>query len=102
MWGKKNLFFFNIVDETKAAKLFIVLYNMHQLPHLASISRRESPSERSDPQGRNNAMNVWQVMNEDFDLPKKYEVTDYLGSGAYGVVGAAVDTETKETFALKK
>lgn len=48
------------------------------------------------------ATNVWQVMNEDFELSSQYEVTDYLGSGAYGVVCAAIDTNTLETIAIKK
>lgn len=67
------------------------------------FSRRESPGEcGSEPKKRGGATNVWQVMNEDFDLPMKYEIVDYLGSGAYGVVCAAIDVETKETFAIKK
>jgi mitogen-activated protein kinase 15 len=42
--------------------------------------------------------------NEDIDkdILKKYEVSQKLGKGAYGVVWKAMDKKTKETVALKK
>lgn len=44
----------------------------------------------------------WNVRGERFLLDERYNVLDYLGSGAYGVVCAAFDNETKEYVAVKK
>ncbi len=33
-------------------------------------------------------INTWQVMGETFEIDSNYQVIDYLGSGAYGVVCA--------------
>ena len=35
---------------------------------------------------------VYKIMGSRFELPKRYEVIDPMGSGAYGVVIAAKDT----------
>lgn len=47
-------------------------------------------------------MEKWTVNSETFVLDKKYKVTQYLGSGAYGVVAAAYDTSTSTNVAIKK
>lgn len=41
-------------------------------------------------------------MNKDFSCGPRYELKKPLGSGAYGVVFAAIDTKTKEKVAIKK
>jgi serine/threonine protein kinase len=47
---------------------------------------------------------VYKIMGSRFELPKRYEVIDPMGSGAYGVVIAAKDTsETEDNLiAIKK
>ena len=47
-------------------------------------------------------MRVWHVMGESVELEARYKVTDYLGSGAYGMVCSVKDSETGETVAIKK
>lgn len=47
-------------------------------------------------------MNSWQVMGEIFQIDARYQVLDYLGAGAYGIVVAAKDKISNETFAIKK
>ncbi len=47
-------------------------------------------------------MNVWQVLNEAFELPSRYKINEFLGSGAYGVVVSAYDNILKHTVAIKK
>ncbi|CAH1761697.1 17231_t:CDS:10 [Entrophospora sp. SA101] len=42
------------------------------------------------------------VLNHNFLVDKKYEFIRELGQGAYGVVCAAKNTETKESVAIKK
>jgi serine/threonine protein kinase len=41
-------------------------------------------------------------MGETFSLHQRYEVTDYLGAGAYGVVCAARDSQSNKMIAIKK
>ncbi len=37
-------------------------------------------------------INTWQVMGETFEIDANYQVIDYLGAGAYGVVCAGMRT----------
>jgi serine/threonine protein kinase len=46
--------------------------------------------------------NCWKVMGEDFELPSKFKVVDFLGSGAYGVVCAVYDRNENCVVAIKK
>jgi mitogen-activated protein kinase 7 len=52
----------------------------------------------SDLQGRK----VFKVFNQDFVVDERYNVTKELGQGAYGIVCAAVNTQTTEGVAIKK
>uniref|UniRef100_A0A093UUE9 Mitogen-activated protein kinase spm1 n=1 Tax=Talaromyces marneffei PM1 TaxID=1077442 RepID=A0A093UUE9_TALMA len=52
----------------------------------------------SDLQGRK----VFKVFNQDFVVDERYNVTKELGQGAYGIVCAAVNTQTNEGVAIKK
>ena len=48
---------------------------------------------------------VWSVMGEHFELPARYQISDYLGAGAYGVVASAIDSSkhlSKCSIAIKK
>jgi serine/threonine protein kinase len=47
-------------------------------------------------------LHSWQVMGEVFEIDTRYQVVDYLGAGAYGIVVAAKDKVTNEMFAIKK
>lgn len=51
---------------------------------------------------RNRVVKSWQVMGEPFEIDAKYKVTDYLGSGAYGMVCAVHDFEDNSNVAIKK
>jgi mitogen-activated protein kinase 1/3 len=42
------------------------------------------------------------VNNNKFELPSKYTVTGLIGQGAYGIVVAGYDNETKQKVAIKK
>jgi len=45
-----------------------------------------------DPLGANKETHAYMVMGTRFEVDKKYEIIDPIGSGAYGVVIAAKDT----------
>lgn len=51
---------------------------------------------------RNRVFKSWQVVGEPFDLDTRYKVTDYLGSGAYGMVCAVHDYQDNSNVAIKK
>jgi serine/threonine protein kinase len=55
-----------------------------------------------DQKENQNLKNTWQVMGEDFCLDPRYNVTDYLGAGAYGVVCSVFDQITQRSYAVKK
>jgi len=46
-------------------------------------------------------MSSLKLMKE-WDVPKRYELREHLGSGSYGYVRAAYDSETKSTVAIKR
>ena len=52
----------------------------------------------ADLQGRK----VFKVFNQDSIVDERYNVTKELGQGAYGIVCAAVNTQTNEGVAIKK
>ncbi|KAJ9131290.1 Mitogen-activated protein kinase [Pleurostoma richardsiae] len=52
----------------------------------------------ADTQGRN----VFKAFGQDFIVGPEYTLTKELGRGAYGIVCAAVDTQTNEGVAIKK
>ena len=45
-----------------------------------------------DPNSANKDTHAYMVMGTRFEVDKKYEIIDPIGSGAYGVVIAAKDT----------
>ena len=45
---------------------------------------------------------VYSVLGTKFNIDKKFEVLDVVGSGAYGVVTAAKDIAAEEFVAIKK
>jgi len=49
-----------------------------------------------DPNADKKDTQTWSVMGTKFEIDKKYEVIDPIGSGAYGVVVAAKDTTIPE------
>lgn len=46
----------------------------------------------NDPDEANKDTHAYKVMDTTFVIPKKYEIIDLIGYGAYGVVVAAKDT----------
>jgi serine/threonine protein kinase len=46
--------------------------------------------------------NKWNVKGEVFNLPKRFDLVEHLGSGTYGVVCAAHDKELDCNIAIKK
>jgi serine/threonine protein kinase len=44
----------------------------------------------------------WVVNGEEFEVDSKYQLLEFLGSGAYGVVCSANDKTTNEMVAIKK
>jgi len=49
-------------------------------------------TKEDDPNSANKDTHAYMVMGTRFEIDKKYEVIDPIGSGAYGVVVAAKDT----------
>ena len=49
-------------------------------------------TKEDDPNAANKDTHAYMVMGTRFEIDKKYEVIDPIGSGAYGVVVAAKDT----------
>ncbi|KAF2399500.1 mitogen-activated protein kinase [Trichodelitschia bisporula] len=49
-----------------------------------------------------NGRKVFKVFNQEFVVDERYNVTKELGQGAYGIVCAAVHTQTGEGVAIKK
>ena len=41
-------------------------------------------------------MNIYQVLGSRFEVDKRYEIIDPVGSGAYGVVVAAKDLQAED------
>jgi hypothetical protein len=54
------------------------------------------------PATRKKTLDQWLVMGETFVLENDFTVTDYLGSGAYGVVCSALNTQDRCKVAVKK
>lgn len=44
----------------------------------------------------NNETNIYMVLGSKFEVDKRYEIIDPVGSGAYGVVVAAKDLESED------
>lgn len=44
----------------------------------------------------------WQILDDTFEVDIRYNVTDFLGAGAYGIVCAVHDNITDEFVAMKK
>ena len=45
---------------------------------------------------------TWKVTGERFILDSKYDILDYLGAGAYGIVCAITDKSDDRKYAVKK
>ena len=45
---------------------------------------------------------AFKVMGSEFNIDKRYQIIDPIGSGAYGLVVAAVDLKTGQRVAIKK
>jgi len=41
-------------------------------------------------------MHAYDVLNTRFEVDKRYEIIDPIGSGAYGIVVAAKDAESED------
>ena len=69
-----------------------------------SKSQQQLPPAIPFPQNYEAAIpyQIWHVMGEVLELPVRYKIIDYLGSGAYGTVCTVVDTNSGGTFAVKK
>ena len=66
-------------------------------------SKNQPPVQEEGPATGNNR--AWKVLGSRFELPPQFEIIDPVGSGAYGVVVAAKDSnEQSETnlVAIKK
>ena len=60
-------------------------------------SKKEPKVQKEeDPNSANKDTHAYMVMGTRFEVDKKYEIIDPIGSGAYGVVVAAKDTSVKE------
>lgn len=61
--------------------------------------------QRTTKEGSTADHNIYMVLGSKFEVDKRYEVIDPVGSGAYGVVVAAKDVEAEEEnnlVAIKK
>ncbi len=58
------------------------------------MDKKKEPKVRkeNDPNGDKKDTHSYMVMDTRFEIDKKYEIIDPIGSGAYGVVVAARDT----------
>jgi len=58
------------------------------------MDKKKEPKVRkeTDPNGDKKDTHSYMVMDTRFEIDKKYEIIDPIGSGAYGVVVAARDT----------
>ena len=54
-------------------------------------------TKEADPNGANKDTHAYMVMGTRFEIDKKYEIIDPIGSGAYGVVVAAKDGSVPKT-----
>ena len=52
--------------------------------------------KEEDPNGANKDTHAYMVLGTRFEIDKKYEIIDPIGSGAYGVVVAAKDTSIEK------
>lgn len=52
----------------------------------ADSGSRGSFFSRSGEDKRRRALKRWTVENETFELDSRYQITDFMGQGAYGVV----------------
>lgn len=52
--------------------------------------------EEVKKQGTSGEMNNYMVLGSKFEVDKRYEIIDPVGSGAYGVVVASKDTEAED------
>ena len=56
----------------------------------------ETPDTQVQKTDSNGEYNSFLVFGTRFDIDKKYEIIDPMGSGAYGIVVAAKDTEIED------
>lgn len=52
--------------------------------------------EEVKKQSSNSTSNVYMVLGSKFEVDKRYEIIDPVGSGAYGVVVAAKDLQAED------
>lgn len=80
-------------------------YNFKIKIYLLDIAKMEKKdgkkepkvTKEADPNGANKDTHAFMVMGTRFEIDKKYEIIDPIGSGAYGVVVAAKDASVPKT-----
>lgn len=61
--------------------------------NIGSSSKKEDEVKK---QASTEGMNIYMVLGSKFEVDKRYEIIDPVGSGAYGVVVAAKDQESED------
>lgn len=60
------------------------------------IASKVNTGEEVTKQSSTGETNVYMVLGSKFEVDKRYEIIDPVGSGAYGVVVAAKDSEAED------
>lgn len=63
-------------------------------PQFKKLSPEDATVDMVESSDEN--MRSYIVYGARFDVPKRYQIIEPVGTGAYGIVVAAVDTELKE------
>ncbi len=60
------------------------------------IAKKKNEEEVKKQESTNTNFNIYMVLGSRFEVDKRYEIIDPVGSGAYGVVVAAKDLEAED------
>jgi serine/threonine protein kinase len=60
------------------------------------IAKKKGEEEVKKQESTNSNFNIYMVLGSRFEVDKRYEIIDPVGSGAYGVVVAAKDLEAED------